>query len=595
MSANEPEFWKLIRQRLRQFVFYNQDDLSTLLVRLFAVVTTTVILTYAWSLGWPRGLTWHVMYGIEAAIPGPPGPVFVAPLGFLVGLASLFGLDAYKRIQGLLLLPPALIAMFVVIRGLDRLDIVWSPTTIGVGFLFFLVGLGFGSFDILRSGERELKRGFHRLIAVVGLVSFWGIIEATVDYPPPIVRPTNPGGEGAPPLIVAENPIVSLVTETSFGSTLPTSAPAGVFYLIMLGGLVWALWDFTEYEMDKDVLLLGPDRAGKTWFMGGAGHCLVEQARMDSTFQDPDCNGPLHTYRRPFARDEFDDPLLEANNHGEFNFFSFKYEHGVLPKRRLRVQTVDYAGEFISEVNLNNPWVAFDQSWANKDDIEPGEFPDFGTLTQLKKSTQLNISPDDKDADTIYPEDIPPLLSAMIAEYDAIAFIVPADELVGDLDDDDLPDHLEKSALESRLSSRETYANPEDVPFNENTYAFFEVYKEVIQQYGDEKDLFFTVTMADAFLKTFRDETTHQDPKGNPNWDQFRRHVYDKIEDQRSDIDFMSEPMAENYENYYPVYFEPKDPPGYTTPGGEFRPYMDWDDDYLSLRGLQFLFKRMGR
>lgn len=562
MSTNNQKLGQVIFQRIRDVIFYNWEDIQTLSFHLVAITLSSAVLTYVWSLGWGmEGVTWHVMYTLEEIVPGPPGPVFVAPLGLLLGLIFVFWFDPFKRLQGLFLLVPGVLSVLAVIFFLDRLRVVWTAPTILVTFLAFGFGLLWAGFEGINPwGDAELERGFKRLVAVVGLVGALGIFEATVNY------------ELAPLRLSLGN------------GTLQTSPLAMVVYGLFLVLLLRVLSEFTKYEMEKDILILGPDRGGKTWFMSGGAYCLRRESVTNVDFDDPAINESLLPYVNLFFDEEFDDAALaEGNDPDEFDFFSFKYEHGVLPKRRLRVKTVDYAGEHLQSVDLENPREYFNSNWANKDGVKENEVPSFGTLRNLNQN------------DDIDPTDIPPLLSLMIEEYDTIALMLPSDEFTHDLSDNDLPNFLDKSDLEGRRSNRTTDSS------NGDETGYFQIYEKILRNYGD-KNVFFVVTMSDAFLETFKDsnEVPHQDPKGNQNWDWFCKHVYGTIK-QINDkpggqyVDFMGEKFARNYRHYYPVYFEADDPPNDSTSRGNFRPKLDHQDDYYPIRGLEHLLKRMGK
>ena len=608
MAANEPSLSRIVSRWVSETIIHNWTDFRLLIRNVFIVGVCTAILTLVWSIGWERSITWHIMYAIAAGVPGPPGPVFVAPLAFLIGLASIFILDDYKRLQGLLLVVPGLIIMVVIMLTDGRFSNpeVWRPITYGTFLLFGAFGMAYGgALESLRdrvigsNGPSEMKRGFGRLITVVVLVSSLGIFEATIDYPSPVVWDPDPTVGTVIPIMIPESAFERILTETTL-SAMPSPLPSGpVSGLIMmvgsfavLAGLVYALRDLTEYERNKNALLVGPDRAGKTWLMSGAGYALRQQAQQDAEFQEPEYSQSMIDYVAAFADEDFNAQELEANDPGEFNFFSFKFDHGILPKRRVQFQSVDYAGEMIQNVNLSTPFTVFNDAWGDKEGINPDEIPNFDLLSRFDTSPQLNVP--DPDSETIYPDDIAPLLSVMIDEYDSLGLIIPADELIADsnMDDDDLPDHIEMDDINALQQARATEA--QRLTAGRNSYGYFELYREIIKQYGSKKDIFFIVTMSDMFLETYSNETTHQDPKGNPNWDRFRQHIYSKIESQRGDIDFMSQSLAENYKRYYPVYFEPRDPPGYRI-GGTIRPYLDWDDEYYFLRGLSNVLKRIGR
>lgn len=608
-ADNEPDFLRILRRWVKETIVYNWTDFKLLVRNVIIVGVCTAILTHAWSIGWSRGLTWHIMYGISEAVPGPPGPVFIVPLGFFFGLASIFIFDSYKRLQGMLLVVPGIIIMLVImiVNGRFSNPEVWRLITILIGFLSFLFGIAFGGLDeiIKSNGTYEMKQGFGRLITTVTLLSFLGILEATIDYPSPLIIDTggDPTQSRIIPIKIPENIVNRMLTESSFATMpvlTPSPIPSGLYMIVVyfgvLAALVYSLRDLTKYERSKNGLILGPDRAGKTWFMSGSAYALQRRALKNVEFQNPEFNDAMVPKVSAFENEEFDSPVLRSNNRGEYDFFKFNFDHGFLPKRRVQLQTVDYAGEMLSEVDLNRPFTSFNQKWQEKNGVEPDELPDFDVISTFDKTVMSTSSQQNRDPETIYQNDIPPLISAMIDDCDSLGLIIPADEIAGglNLDDDDLPDHLSVAGINNNLDKR---VPARRINKGQNRYAYFELYREIIKTYGAEKDIFFIVTMSDIFLQTYRDQTEYQDPKGNPSWDRFRRHVYMQIEKQRTKVDFMSEALAANYDRYYPVYFEPKDPPGHTVPNtNKIRPYLEWDDEeYYLLRGLSEVLKRIGR
>jgi len=584
MSANggDPtENLKLVMRAIgvwfRQLFFYHRDELKTLVGQLIAIVICTAIVTAAWAAGWQhRGIVWHTMRTLEMMIEGPAGPAFAAPLGLLLGLTSIFLFDAYKRLQGLLIFGAGLLTMITVALFFDRLRLVMNFPTIGVGVLMFVAGLFWGGVleGQLSSGKAEMRKGFQRLIAVVGIFGVVGIFEAVVDYDPPIIHTPNASSVVAGIEVPATFPPVAI---DGFGQTLPTSPIAGIVYLVGLVGLLGALREFTKYEMEKDVLILGPDRAGKTWLMSGAGFCLHNRAIANYTFDDPEINSSLWSYVDLFQEGKFDANRLEANERDQFSFFSFKYEHGILPRRRLRVRTIDYAGEHLTDIDIQNPWATFNSEWAEDDDKEgvvANEVPDFETLIRLNERGD------------IAGDDIPSLLSVLIADYDTVALILPGDEFGTGLSDSRLPEHLSPGDLQGRITARQT-----------RTVNYASVYKHLIKTY-DATDFFFLVTMSDVFLETYKQDRAHPhvDPKGTPNWDEFRKHIHRRITNDATDLPFMTlnRKLVNEPTHFYPVYFEAEAPPNHQM-NGKFKPNLHWDDDYYPLRGLQYLLKRMGR
>jgi hypothetical protein len=253
---------------------------------------------------------------------------------------------------------------------------------------------------------------------------------------------------------------------------------------------------------------------------------------------------------------------------------------------------VDYAGEHLEGVTIDDPWDEFDQVWGGKSytdsqgndhEIKPGELPDFDLLEELNNANEIDAN------------EIPALLSIMISEYDTVGLTLPADTFATEFNDNELPDHLNETNIQNRNAARKS----DPIKSSRLEDGYFSIYENLLAKY-DKKDVFFIVTMADIFLETYRQENNgHVDPKGNPNWRAFREHVLDNIYDEhsRSEVSFLIEDQATNLENYYPIYFEPGEKPYYTKQG-KFKPELnpqDPHDEFFPVRGLNLLLKRMGR
>lgn len=591
MSTRQRDASRIINDWIRQVIIYNKDDLKDLFISFLVITSCSIVLTYAWAIGWEGGITWNVMYILSNMIPGPAGPIFISPLGFLFGLTSIFWFDSFKRLQGLLLLIPGFLGVVSVIFFFDRLNIAINLLTIITGIGSVIVGLLYGGVLDTVLSDKRMDVGFMRLIIAVGLIGILGIFEATFDYTSPLLLNLDDPIQMGSLAVPMEFAIVRTIETISFAGEPIWSIASFVFYLLFLFAMVTKLKDFTEYEMDKKILILGPDRAGKTWLMSGAGYCLREKA-MGSDYGKPELNSSLRSYHNIFVKEDFDNDKLEANDPGEFEFFRFQYEHGVLPKRIINVTTVDYAGEHLESVNINEPWDDFNQIWGGKSytdsqgndhEIKPDELPDFELLEELEK------------ADEIDETEIPSLLSVMIDKYDTIGLTLPADAFATEFNDAELPEHLDETDIQTRNTARKSEPiNPS--PLDDG---YFSIYENLLAKH-DNKDVFFIVTMADTFLETFRQENNgYVDPKGNPNWRGFREHVLDQIYDEhnRSEVSFLIEDQATDLENYYPIYFEPGEKPYYTNEG-KFKPELnpqDPHDEFFPLRGLNMLLKRMGR
>jgi hypothetical protein len=156
------------------------------------------------------------------------------------------------------------------------------------------------------------------------------------------------------------------------------------------------------------------------------------------------------------------------------------------------------------------------------------------------------------------------------------------DDFARGLPDERLPAHTHTEAINER-SNRRFVSRPE----------YLETYADLCKN----TDFFFLATMSDVFLNTYkRAEQTAANPVASPQaWESFREHVWSHVQTLDEENRFDPGPYLDmsSHEHLYPVYFEPERPPDHLTAKGVFKPKLDWEDDYYSLRGLQHVLKRI--
>ncbi|MFC7043765.1 hypothetical protein [Halonotius sp. GCM10025705] len=189
--------------------------------------------------------------------------------------------------------------------------------------------------------------------------------------------------------------------------------------------------------MKKTCLFVGPDRAGKTWFIGGTEYSL-EAAAIDSEENqttNPKLNQPLKQLSNIFKIEDFDQQLPTVHNPDEFDFLQFNLnQQGLIRQQQTTVNTVDYAGEHITNI-ITEPERAYDRfrrEW------------DFETVPSFEKLMERDSSGD------IDAHQIPVLLSVLAHEADLLALVLPMDDFAEGLSKEELPAHLDQDQLETR-------------------------------------------------------------------------------------------------------------------------------------------------
>lgn len=569
MAAGQQNLIETLYGELRELLIYHIEEVKSLLWQMFWMFLYSAVLSYAWYLGWTSGLSLDIFRILREVLPVSGATIFIVPIGFFLGLLGLFVIDDYKRLQGLFLFTAGILGITTVTILFNALEgYNWfTVESLTVGLVAFVFGMLYGGLieELRTDGLNVFDSGFQRFKSLISIIGVWAIAEALIDEN--LVwtggaESTVIGGTSIPATFPGEinglafNPVVSVVAFLIFSFSL--------YHLLKL------LDEFADHDLEKSVLILGPDRAGKTWFMGGTAYCLMDEAIRGDQTVDPDPNQPLDQVRNAFVEKEFENDLLEPNDAGEYNFFRFQFRQGLIKRQRVTVKTVDYPGEFLQAIETDP-----DEAW--EDFIDKWDYDRVPTFEELREENQNG---------NIMPAQMPSLLSVLAADADTLGLVLPMDEFAEELDDDELPDYLNQSDLESRRSSRTV---PRRTSGGASGNGYFEIYKDLC----DNSDFFFLATMSDVFLQTY---SMYDGKYPRTSWDDFRNHVWTHVKELNERDQFepgVSLDMGE-YKHIYPVYFEPdhSDP---RTQDGELKPKLDWDDDYYSLRGLQYVLKRIGR
>lgn len=577
MSVDSNGYGTHLYDAIRDVLYYRQSELWWVVKHLVVLLVASAIVVMMWERGWEESFTWHMMYIVDDLLPVSGHAWFVFPFTFLLGMVSALVFDTYKRLQGLLLFVPTVILVGYLLVYLNRMRITWSIDAYAVGAVGLLAGLyATGFFDeVFEGGENEFEQGFKRLTGLVVGLGILGWFEANLDYVSPLqhrnwITTTFLGYEF--PLEVESFQLHGI---DSAASPLMTFAePVAIIAL----GIV--LWQFTEYEIDKNVVLIGPDRAGKTWLMGGTAYCLRQERDNSVLSIDPEFNEELKRLYKQFRDKRFDE--IDSTDPGELRLFKLTYAHGLIVRRRVTVRMADYSGEILPRIT-HSPEEAGE---AFESEFSEG-FPE--KLAEFEETVRPNLQ-DPNNPDKA-KERIAAFMSKLVAEADTIGLVFPMDDCIRDLpdfddfEDNDLPD----------------YQSVTDLPKKERQVdmrAYRDKYDELMEERDGDTDIFFVPTLCDLFLKDFG-----RDPKAN--WSEFREHVtrYLMLEDSSMDTeidrhvtrDVVEHVTRDVVDRVYPVYFKAKQ-----NSNGDFEPRLgvrDGPEDrrWYSLRGLREFLIRLGR
>ena len=539
-------------QDLRDAVRYRERELLNLVGSLVLFAVAVVYITTRWDEAWPKSVTQSAFVAIEAALPVGPESVYGFPLFVLLGLASLFLFDGYKRLQGLLLAAGA-VALFLTATAIGRLQWDWLALPTLVSLIAGLsVGLLAGGIRSARSqeGRNRFERGFTLLrVAVVG-IGLLMIVEQ--QYDPFLTGGPVPGSAFAELAVDIGAVVVLAVT----------------------------LADLTEYEAHNDVVILGPSRAGKTWLMAGLAY----------TFNEPDVDAVVETDT------ELSDRMNRLYNQYETGNFEnigptgtntavpmeLETDIGGLFGGRLRVRSVDYSGETLADLDLESE-VSDGLRTRVSEFYE--EDTEWGNL-------QGQLSGDSYE--------IEELLAALVADADVVCLTLPMDAVLDadEWSDGDLTTPLTTDDL------RVTHDPPKRTTA-EGERGYYDVYDDVRSARDD--GVVFLGTKADLLVQAYGDDARRETLnrvygegegptcEANPgtNWSDFRTFAWTFAAEKHTNIDFRP---GGSQEDFFPVYFETESER--TDNKDLIKPVQGREEgneltERSPLRGLRHLFRRL--
>lgn len=293
-----------------------------------AALVVADMLAEGWS-GW--GLARVLVRGTLNLLGLPPAVAYYVPTGLFFGVMAVLLLDSYKRKQGVLLWLGVLGALLFVFvpRGI-LVGLVENFTWVGfaLGATSFVAGLRLGgvSTDVLESEPpREFPRVPMVLLGFVAVVSGVGLLETLVVYDPPIT--TTAGGFGA-----ADGAVRGVAADGLFVLRLGAAVVA-----------VAALREFTGYERQFNVMMIGPQRSGKTAAFGGF-HAVLDGTDGRQLLEH---TGTIDARDR--VKSGYFPRSTTATDRGLVGL-EFVDERPFRLPEKVRFQSVDYAGEKLGDV-----------------------------------------------------------------------------------------------------------------------------------------------------------------------------------------------------------------------------------------------------
>lgn len=437
--------------------FWEKVDLVVYLA-LIAVVTpaATKMVSAAWQSG---GLSRTAVVTLEELVGVSHLELVLFCLGAYAGLVGLLLFDDIKRIQGVLLA----VASAIAVAGFRSNGLLYPLYPVENAPV---IAAGFATSFLLAGGRRlrrtdppyEFRAATAALFWVVTTIVTVGFVERHLSY--------------SAPVSFADGRLqVAAVTQLSFvGADLFTDFFAA-------STLVVGAHLFTSYTGQRDVFVLGVQRAGKTMLAAALYKAADESAR--NTRLNP--SGPLsalssalHGFGDDDTADGFgNDEHTGPTEKGEYHLHEFRTRAGELFREYVQVDVLDYAGEYVDE-----QLVEYVKAFA------PDSTLSLSWLVYAYESVRgLPAVPE--RAEGLDSAEIQRVMAKQIVHSDTICVIVDAGSLVNEVP-----------------YGEGDYQTQDDLSEYLNTYV--QLIRHVDQSVLDEKEVVLVVTKADYLYQLYR-------------------------------------------------------------------------------------------
>lgn len=438
---------------------------------LIAVVVPRVsrVMADAWH---AQGLAYSTVIEVEQLLGISHLRFFLLGAGVYTGLVTLLWVDEMKRIHAFLLTVASLLATGV----FESRGLIFSSGPLDPGGFVQVVtanadvlAVGFGLGVLLGGGAKirtseppwEFRRATEALFWMLTVFAGVALFENHLLYENPIGG-TNTGA------LPAEQTAAGL--QFAGQGFLPDFAAVGTF--------VVGAYLFTSYEASTDVFWVGVQRAGKTLGNAALFHGARESATRTNTRLNP--SQPLSKLHSSLTGTEDgwgDHEFTGPTNKGEYHLHRFVTRSGVLFKKYVTVEALDYAGEYINDVLVEHverrvPKSRRSVAWILY------KYEQFRGVPRLEERASNLVS-----------EGMYELLSRQIVHSDKLLLVVDSGSLVS------------------------------EVPYGENDYdaqatlsEYISIYVQILRHLNEsvlpEKDVVLVVTKADYLYQLYRQTDT---------------------------------------------------------------------------------------
>lgn len=508
------------------------------------------VLGLAWT-SRPWGIVRHLIRGTFALLAMDAATFYYLPTGVFVGLMGVLLLDSYKRAQGVILWAGVAVGSVVVLLGrgllVHLLLAAFSPVAAALGVIGIGLGFLFGGVRPSRvnvtDSELEFPKAPRRLFLLSLLVVVYGIVEAVVAYSSPIV---GVGGGFAFQTITVERLVLT-------NRILLDVVMAGL-------GLV-GLYKFMSYENHTKMILIGPQRSGKSASFGGlqlaVRDLIDQQAGIKSNSQVTRLSDDIATGEFPPSTVQQKPSPLEIN-----------YRTGGLFPEKRTLHSVDYAGELLPEIldpviggGARTDGGRLDEDTPDPDDDGPsladvvgdagrsGTDSDSGTGSPHADRPAGSWEEATERVHEVTDENAGAAIWDCIRHADRVIMTIPLDDFITPIvdrgnwppyqpietfDDDTTPQEIREThdippeaTLYSYRDGYYYYDEPQD---RVSSAEYISWYRDLAREFRNDKEFVLVVTMADWATEDFeRASPQGLNPLVESNYPDFCRHVYEQV------------------------------------------------------------------
>lgn len=544
------------------------SDVSSRDYRLFGFYLATMVVC-----SWPimnmlgraiasKGLSYHLLEGGLAVVGLPGAAGFYVLLGLFVGLLTVLVYDSFKRLQTVVLALALTVGALLTFlsRSGDSSPLVFefSPSAALLGALSVLGAVALGGFrlaDVDSDPPRQYPRAALALFGYALVVCLVALFEAHVVYQSPLVATTD--GYGTQPFAFE-----GFVGGMAFFYHASATA-VGLF----------VLYEFTSYERDMNVFLIGPARSGKSALFGGL-RAAIQTEVYSGVVMEGDEAGTVDDLSDAIQMGEFPPPTPPH----EVRVLTLPFIANALVPERISLQSVDYPGESLrralrpilgaeeggrqtvdggqrldrevaeggdEDVDESDPTVL-----AGIDEADPGEA--YGGSDDWEEAVQRVRETDD-------PAEVPPRVWDCLTFADRVVLVVPMDDFLGPvLSRANAPPYIDVLELDAEVSRDEAVdvakeefdyedLDPNDVKqvqcqgrtflvtgakYRRPPEEYLSWYRDLVRELNDEMDFVIVGTVSDLAEEDFRDVNEKPDgtrPFPSTNYDEFCEYAYDEL------------------------------------------------------------------